>query len=163
MAKNIGQRNRESQLSMDAQNQIEFLRTQFQGLEVELDTSALEHELNEKLFLDGYVNTNIIGVSLVVRLSGDYELVIRPNVELNQSLMGWYSELTLRDPRTSERILRNVLSVICTLRTESHRNKNLVTFEVQASSLERVVMKALNLIQRVAKLRLLALPIETIQ
>jgi len=140
----------------------EQLRSSFPDVELELQTLNLEHELFSVLFFQGSVCRLEKSAELLVALSSGYELVIKPLVSSHGGYAVWTRTQAAVNPETREPMRRQILSTHCTIRKEGQTELASAEFEIEASTLERVVLKALYSMQKVGKKRLVPLPIETI-
>lgn len=124
------------------------LRIEHPDVAFELETAALEHELFNELFYNGCIRTWDKGASITIELSGDHKLIVTPMVRSYGGYPVWGQML-----RTAETEITHRLQVHVALR-KGDRSENLTEFEVKASSLERVVLKALSNIQQICNKRL---------
>ena len=127
----------------------------------ELETAALEHELLNELFYCGYVRRWEKGASITIELSGNHTLVVSPMVRSHGGYPVWGRMITIFNPATGEFTSRQRFQAHITLR-KGESLENLVEFELQANSLERVVSKALSQIQKICNKRLTVQLVEEI-
>ena len=129
------------------------LRIEHPDVAFELETAALEHELFTELFYDACVRTWDKGASITVELSGNHKLIVVPMVHSYGGYPVWGKTFILRDPITGETETRQRYQVHVSLR-KGDNTENLSEFEVEASTLERIVLKALAHIQKICNKRL---------
>ena len=141
---------------------VEELKMSFPDVALAMETVALEEELVSKLHLDGYVRRIESKVEIIVKLSGDYELVIKPGLAKGSEEATWGSSRVIRSEQTQEDIEKYVLSSVCQLRHVDQKYKLIAEFRLEATSLERLIAKFLYSVAKVCKKRLVPLPIETI-
>ena len=140
----------------------EQLRSSYPDVELALQTLNLEHELNNVLFFQGSARCNEKSAEVLVTLSSGYELVVKPLVTSHGGYAVWTRTQAAVNPETREPMRRQIFATHCTIRKEGQAELAATEFEIEASTLERVVLKALYSMQRVGKKRLVPLPIETI-
>jgi len=141
---------------------VEELKMSYPDVALAMETIVLEEELVNKLGLDGYVRRGDSIVEIVVKLSGNYELVLSPALSKDSAGASWGSSRVIRSEQLEESVERYVISARCQLRNADQRFKVNAEFRVEASSLERLIAKFLYSVEKVCKKRLVALPIETI-
>ena len=137
------------------------LRIEHPDVAFELETAALEHELFNELFYNGCVRTWDKGASITIELSGEHKLIVTPMVRSYGGYPVWGRMITIFDPSTEESTNRQRLHVHIMLR-KGESTENVTEFELQASSLERVVLKALAHIQQICSKRLAVQLVEDI-
>jgi hypothetical protein len=138
------------------------LRCTFPDIAFALETTALQFEIENELYLESCIRTWEKGAELTFQLSGSYELVIQPMVKSYGGYPVWGTPLTFKDPDTGRTSERYILHVLCSLRKGPMASPEFQV-EIKASSLERVIGKTLAQIQRHCNKRLVPLPIETIK
>ena len=138
------------------------MRIAFPDLEFELETLNIEHELNHVACLDGYVRRWDKTAEVVVMLSHGYELSIKPLVTSHGGYSVWTRTQMGANPETGETMRRQIYATHCSIRQARSNGQLVAEFEIEASTLERIVLKALYSMQKKGKKRLVAIPIETI-
>lgn len=137
------------------------LRIEHPDVAFELETAALEHELFNELFYNGCIRTWDKGASITIELSGDHKLIVTPMVRSYGGYPVWGRIYNLTDPTTGESISHQRLHVHVILR-KGESTENLTEFELEASSLERVVLKSLAHIKKICNKRLAVQLVEDI-
>jgi hypothetical protein len=140
----------------------EQMRAAFPDLDLALETMNLEHELNEVLCFEGYVRRFEKSTEIVVTLSHGYELSIKPLITSHGGYSAWTRTQTTINAETRETMSRKIYATHCTIRGAAHQELKTAEFEIEASTLERVVLKALYSMQKTGKKRLVPIPNETI-
>ena len=141
---------------------VEELKMSYPDVALAMETVVLEEELVNKLRLDGHVRRRDSKVEIVVKLSGNYELVISPALSKDSEGSTWGGSRVIRSEQLKESVEKYVISAVCRLRCADERFKTIAEFRVEATSLERLIAKFLYSVEKVCKKRLVALPIETI-
>ena len=137
------------------------LRIEHPDVAFELETAALEYELFNELFYSGCIRTWDKGASITIELSGDHKLIVTPMVRSYGGYPVWGKTFIVQDPRTGETETRQRYQVHVSLR-KGDGAENLTEFEVEASTLERIVLKALAHIQKICNKRLAVQLVEDI-
>ena len=140
----------------------EQMRSAFPDLDLALETMNLEHELNEVICFEGYVRRFEKSAEIIVTLSHGYELSIKPLITSHGGYSAWTRTQTRINPETCEAISRQIYATHCTIRHAERQELKTAQFEIEASTLERVVLKALYSMQKAGKKRLVPIPLETI-
>ena len=138
------------------------MRIAFPDLDFELETLNIEHDLNNVACLEGYVRRWEKTAEVVVTLSHGYELSIKPLVTSHGGYSVWTRTQVGANPEIGETMRRQIYATHCTIRRAALSGQLAYEFEIEASTLERVVLKALYSMQQKGKKRLVAIPIETI-
>jgi hypothetical protein len=137
------------------------LRIEHPDVAFELETAALEFEMLNELFYQGCIRTWEKGASITIELSGNHSLIVTPMVRSYGGYPVWGRVIDAFNPQTGQTVKRQVLHVHVMLR-EGSSTDNLVEFELQASSLERIAVKALAQIQQICSKRLVVQLVEDI-
>lgn len=140
----------------------EDLRLAFPEEAFALETVMLESDLVSKLAYNGYIRKFAGTAEIIIKLSGNHELVISPGFRTELGAKFWGSVRDLRSAEDREVVSKYVISTVCQLRHESRKFETIAEFRIEATSLERVVSKFLYSVQKVCRKRLVPLPIETI-
>jgi hypothetical protein len=138
------------------------LRMQHPEVAFALETLELEHVFEHELFFEGQLRTWDKGAEFIIELSCDYQLLIQPMVRSYGGYPVWGRTVAFTNADTKEVIYRQVLHVHVALRKKTTQVVE-AEFELEASSLERVVEKSLSHLKVLSKKRLVALLIENIE
>jgi hypothetical protein len=137
------------------------MRIEHPELAFELETSELEYQFTNLLFLEGYLKTWEKNAHFVIQLNAGYELVISPMVRSYGGYPVWGRAFKFFSEQENKEITQTMYHFHCALRSAVLEEAEF-QFEIESRSLGRAIEKALNHIKNAHHKRFVALPVVTI-
>lgn len=147
---------------MEASTHPTELRRMFPDAALELDSARIAHEINQTLKLQGSVSRVEKSARCQIHLANGWILEFRPISVVSDGFESWTRAVKTRYQEHGTSEIRWIFSVECILRKIAQPKEVSLVFQVEASTVERLIKKSLYMIEKLGKKRLVPLPIENI-
>lgn len=144
-----------------SRSDVETLQLNHQDIAFELECASVRFELCDQLALQAEVQMNGSLSRAIINLNNDYRLMVRPAHPGFSGVSTWFKWHEVTHPSTGEFMIYSQARCVVELELrnkESNDGVSIISFGIEARSMEQLIKAALVKISKLCGLRLVALP-----